>query len=83
MSQLHRKLTLWLGSDDGEAGAHARLNGYDVHREDGMVSIEYTGTGEDGEDLEVFILPDLFPAIRAAMKAAEATRPGKKKGKTA
>jgi hypothetical protein len=74
-----RKTTLWLGPADSETGS---TGSYDVHREDDMVSIGYAGTDEDGEDLEVFILPGLFPAIRAAMKAAEATRPGKK-GKTA
>jgi hypothetical protein len=73
-----RKTTIWLGSDDGEG-----MNGYgyDVSREDSMVSIEYTGQmHENDEELQVFILPDLFPKIRKAMDAAEGKpqRAGKK-----
>lgn len=80
--QPHRKTTIWLGSDD-EGANGMNGYGYDVHREDSMVSIEYVRElDEDSEELQVFILPDLFPAIRRAMDAAEATRPGKK-GKTA
>jgi hypothetical protein len=74
-----KKTTIWLGSDDGEG-----MNGYgyDVHREDSMVSIEYTGQmDENDEELEVFILPDLFPAIRKAMDAAEGKQPGRGKPK--
>lgn len=72
-----RKTTIWLGSDDGEG-----MNGYgyDVHREDNMVSVAFAGRDENDEDLEVFILPDLFPKIRKAMDAAEGKpqRAGKK-----
>jgi hypothetical protein len=47
--------------------------GYDVHTEDSMVSIEYTGElHETDEELQVFILPDLFPAVRKAMDVIEA-----------
>lgn len=72
-----RKTTIWLGSDDG-GGMNGY--GYDVHREDSMVSIGFAGHGENDEDLEVFILPDLFPKIRKAMDAAEGKpqRAGKK-----
>lgn len=71
-----RKTTIWLGSDDGSEGGMSGY-GYDVHREDSMVSIEYTGELREGDEaLQVFILPDLFPAIRKAMDAADA---GKRK----
>ncbi len=61
-----KKTTIWLGGGDG----------YTITREDAMVSIEYPGlTGED--DLQIFILPSLFPEIRAAMRAAEG-RPAKR-----
>jgi hypothetical protein len=75
----HKKLTIWLGSDDGFKDGMSGY-GYDVHREDAMVSITFAARGEDGEDLEVFILPDLFPKIRKAMDAAEGKpqRAGKK-----
>jgi len=63
---VNRKTTIWLGSDDGEG-----MNGYDVHPEDSMVSIGFAGHDENDEDLEVFILPDLFPAIRKAMDTIE------------
>ena len=76
-----RKTTIWLGSDDGDKEGMSGY-GYDVRREDSMVSIEYTGElgrqGENDEELQVFILPDLFPKIRKAMAAAEATLPGRK-----
>jgi hypothetical protein len=71
-----RKTTIWLGSDDGDPGG---MNGYgyDVHTEDSMVSIEYTHQlGRDAEELQVFILPDLFPAIRKAMDVIEARAAG-------
>ncbi len=73
--QPHRKTTIWLGSDDGEEGMNG--HGYEVSREDDMVSVEYTGRlGENDEELQVFILPDLFPAIGKVMKALrEARRP--------
>ena len=72
-----RKTTIWLGSDDeGEDGMSGY--GYDVTREDSMVSIEYTRPqNEDNEELQVFILPDLFPAIRAVMDRIEAANPVK------
>lgn len=66
-----KRLTLWLGSDDGgEDGMNG--HGYVVSREDSMVSVAWDGRSENDEDLEVFILPGLFPAIRRAMAAAEA-----------
>ena len=70
--QPHRKTIIWLGSDDeGPDGMNGY--GYDVSREDNMVSIEYIprSPAEDSDQLQVFILPDLFPAIRRAMDAAE------------
>lgn len=73
--QPYRKTTIWLGSDDGDPGGMQGY-GYDISREDSMVSIEYVGNlseTEDHEQLQVFILPDLFPAIRAAMDAAGKT----------
>jgi len=70
-----RKTTIWLGSDDGDERGMTGY-GYDVRREDSMVSIEYTGElgrqDENDEELQVFILPDLFPKIRKAMAAVEA-----------
>jgi hypothetical protein len=76
--QPHKKLTIWLGSDDGEKGGMDGY-GYDVHREDAMVSIEYVRElNENSEELQVFILPDLFPKIRKIMDAIE-KRPAKKK----
>jgi hypothetical protein len=78
-SQPKRKTTIWLGSDDGDPGG---MNGYgyDVHPEDSMVSIEYAGClGRNGEELQVFILPDLFPAVRKAMDVIEARQPGRKR----
>jgi hypothetical protein len=72
----HRKTTIWLGSDDeGEDGSSGY--GYGVHREDAMVSITFAARGENGEDLEVFILPDLFPKIRKAMDAIEKRQRGR------
>lgn len=66
---MRRKLTVWLGSGDKGEGA---AENYDVHREDAMVSVGYTGQlDENGVDLQVFILPDLFPAIRRVMDAIE------------
>ena len=74
-----KKLTIWLGSDDGAEGG-MKGYGYDVHREDSMVSIEYTRELNDhDEELEVFILPDLFPKIRKVMDAIEKRPKGKKK----
>lgn len=76
----HRKTTIWLGSDDGDPEGMSGY-GYNVHREDSMVSITFAARDENGEDLEVFILPDLFPAIRKAMDAAEGKQPGRGKPK--
>jgi hypothetical protein len=77
-----RKTTIWLGSDDdGKDGMSGY--GYDVRREDSMVSIEYTRELSENDDaLQVFILPDLFPKIRKAMDAIEARqrRQGKPEG---
>lgn len=65
-----RKLTIWLGSDnEGQDGMNGY--GYEVTREDSMVLVQCPVPQEDDEELEVFILPDLFPKIRAAMDAAE------------
>lgn len=68
----HKKITLWLGSDDGSEGGMDGY-GYDISREDSMVSIEYLirDLNENDDALQVFILPDLFPAIRKAMDAVE------------
>jgi hypothetical protein len=65
----HRRTTIWLGSDDGTEGMAGY--GYDVHREDAMVSVSHPGRDDNDEELEIFILGDLFPKIRAAMDAAE------------
>lgn len=68
-----RKTTIWLGSDDGDKEGMSGY-GYNITREDSMVSIEqYAGEmSERDEELQVFILPDLFPKIRKAMAAVEA-----------
>lgn len=67
---MNRKTTIWLGSDNAsDCTVDADGYGYDVHREDSMVSVTYAG---EGEDLEIFILPGLFPKIRKVMKAIEA-----------
>jgi hypothetical protein len=67
-----RKTTIWLGSDDEGRGGMSGY-GYDVTRKDSMVSIEYTRElSENDEELQVLILPDLFPKIRKVMDAIEA-----------
>jgi hypothetical protein len=68
----HKKTTLWLGSDDGSTDG-MKGYGYDVTREDNMVSIEYIirELNENDDALQVFILPDLFPKIRKAMDTIE------------
>lgn len=62
----HRKTVIWLGSDDGEDGG---MNGYgfDVHTEDNMVAISASVEDDHGEEIEVFIMRDLFPKIRHVM----------------
>lgn len=64
----HRKTIIWLGSDDGEG---ADGHGYDITREDNMVSVGYAGEADNYDDLQVFILPDLFPKIRQIMDTIE------------
>lgn len=55
------KTTIWLGNDQASMDGY----GFGVHREDDMVAIE--AVAEGGMELEVFIQPDLFPAIRRVM----------------
>lgn len=63
---MNRKITLWLGNEDGNEIYH-----YEINREDSMISVGYAG--KPGEsDWQIFILPDLFPKIRAVMDAIEA-----------
>ena len=62
----HRKTTIWLGNDDGDPDGFSGY-GFDVGTEDHMVSITAQLEDERSEDLEVFIMRDLFPKIRKAM----------------
>jgi hypothetical protein len=63
----HRKTVIWLGNDDGQASGYNGY-GFDVSSEDHMVEITAQLEDDvDGEELQVFILRDLFPAIRAVM----------------
>jgi hypothetical protein len=62
MTSYGKRLTIWLGDDDGSA------EGVEVTREDNSVLISCPGSDQD---LEIFIPPALFPAIRAAMDATE------------
>jgi len=68
-AKVSKKTTLWLGSDDDELedGYKVGMQGYgfDVDSEDNMVSIK--GTTEGGDEVEVFIMRDLWPNIRAVM----------------
>ena len=58
------KTTIWLGNEEPTAGGY----GFDIHSEDDMIAIE----GSSGDErFEVFILPDLFPAIRRVMDGLE------------
>lgn len=75
-----RRLTIWLGSDDGSPDGMGGY-GYDITREDLMVRIGCPVPQEDDEELEVFILPDLFPKIRAAMDLADEAREGYLRGR--
>jgi hypothetical protein len=68
----HRKTTIWLGSDDSDE------DGFNVHSEDNMVAIEaQLGNDVNGEDLEIFILRDLFPKIRAVMDLIDGRFPAR------
>ena len=60
-----RRITIWLGDSNREPGD---LGDFVVGTEDDMVSV----TGEDGagDEVEVFICPNLFPAIRRMMDMA-------------
>jgi hypothetical protein len=62
MTSYGKRLTIWLGDDDGNT------EDVEVSREDNSVLISCPGSDQD---LEVFIPPGLFPAVRAAMDAAE------------
>lgn len=63
----HQKTTLWLGNDDGAGdGMSANGYGFEIGSEDNMVSVE-SSFGNDNQAVQVFILRDLFPAIRAVM----------------
>lgn len=53
------KTTLWLDADDGPI---------EVHREDRSVKIEVATADHDWD---IRLDPSLFPALRAAMDAAE------------
>lgn len=65
-----RRLTLWLGSDNGEPDSVLPSGtGYAASREDGMILV--TAVSED-ENTEVFLLPGLFPGIEAALDACYA-----------
>jgi hypothetical protein len=59
-----RKTTIWLGNEELSADGY----GFDIHSEDDMIAIE-SSIGDEG--LEVFIQPDLFPAIRRVMNGLE------------
>lgn len=65
-----RRLTLWLGTDTGEPDSVLPDGeGYEATREDGMVLV--TAVSED-ENVEVFLLPGLFPGIERALNACYA-----------
>lgn len=64
----HRKTIIWLGSEPDEEQSDY---GYDIFREDAMLSIETSLENEEGEELQVFIQPALFPAMRRVMDLIE------------
>lgn len=67
----HRRVTIWLGSDDSDPAGAGDYD-YEISREDDMVLISHPGGAHgEGEALEVFILPDLFPAIRQVIDMLE------------
>jgi hypothetical protein len=67
----HTRTTLWLGNGDDVKDWNGY--GFDVAPEDNMVRIETTlGDRVSGADLQVFIMRDLFPKIRAAMDRVDA-----------
>lgn len=82
-AKVARKTVLWLGSDDDELedGEHVGMQGYgfDVNSEDHMVAIR--GVTEGGDEVEVFIMRDLFPEVRAVMRRIDSRfkQKGKKK----
>lgn len=56
---LQSKLTLWIGAEDEP----------EITREDQSVQIQVIGD----QTVEILLAPELFPALRAAMNAAETT----------
>ncbi len=64
----NRRETIWLGSTD-HPDIEDDTADYDIGTEDDMVSISCIR--RDGSQLEVFICPSLFTAIRATMDVIE------------
>lgn len=56
----HRETTIWLGDD-----TKTTLGEFDIHSEDDMVCIE--ATTEGGDDVKVFLMREIFPAVREVM----------------
>ena len=63
---VNRRIMIWLGDTERGPGD---LGDFDVHSEDDMVAI--VGTDGSGDEIEVFVCSNLFPAVRRVMDSAE------------
>lgn len=67
---IRKRTTIWLGDEDQKPGD---LGDFYVHSEDSMVAIE--ARDRAGNDVEVFIQPNLFLALRRVMDSLERAEP--------